>query len=56
MRKAFKYRLYPTNEQEQALAEMLNTHRHLYNRALAERKTAWEERQESVRRATNRRI
>lgn len=48
MRKAFKYRLYPTNEQEQALAEMLNTHRHLYNRALAERKTAWEERQESV--------
>ncbi len=27
---------------------MLNTHRHLYNQALAERKTAWEERQESV--------
>ena len=48
MRKAFKYRLYATNEQEQALAEMLNTHRHLYNRALAERKTAWEERQVSV--------
>lgn len=48
MRKAFKYRLYPTKEQEQALAETLDTHRHLYNRALAERKTAWEERQESV--------
>ncbi|HEY7091695.1 MAG TPA: transposase, partial [Ktedonobacterales bacterium] len=48
MRKAFKYRLYPTNEQEQALAETLNTHRHLYNRALAERKAACEERQESV--------
>jgi putative transposase len=48
VRKAFKYRLYPTKEQEQALAEMLNTHRHLYNRALAERKTAWEERQALV--------
>jgi putative transposase len=48
VRKAFKYRLYPTAQQEQALAEMLETHRHLYNRALAERKTAWDERQESV--------
>jgi putative transposase len=47
-RKAFKYRLYPTAEQERALAKMLETHRHLYNRALAERKSAWEERQESV--------
>jgi putative transposase len=47
-RKAFKYRLYPTAEQERTLAEMLETHRRLYNRALAERKTAWEERQESV--------
>jgi putative transposase len=46
--KAFKYRLYPTDEQDRALAEMLETHRRLYNRALAERKTAWEERQESV--------
>jgi putative transposase len=48
VRKAFKYRLYPTAQQEQSLAEMLTTHRHLYNRALAARKTAWEERQESV--------
>jgi putative transposase len=48
VRKAFKYRLYPTEQQEQAMAEMLDTHRHLYNRALAERKTAWEERRESV--------
>jgi putative transposase len=30
------------------MAEMLETHRRLYNRALAERKAAWEERQESV--------
>jgi Helix-turn-helix domain len=48
MRKAFKYRLYPTAEQERALAEMLDTHRHLYNRALAERKTAWEEERRTV--------
>ncbi|HEY7091670.1 MAG TPA: transposase [Ktedonobacterales bacterium] len=48
MRRAFKYRLYPTAKQEQMLVEMLETHRHLYNRALAERKTAWDERQESV--------
>jgi putative transposase len=46
--KAFKYRLYPIKEQEQALAEMLETHRRLYNRALAERKSVWDERQESV--------
>jgi putative transposase len=48
IRKAFKYRLYPTKQQEQAMAEMLETHRRLYNRSLAERKTAWEERRESV--------
>jgi putative transposase len=48
VRKAFKYRLYPTAQQEQAMAEMLETHRRLYNRALAERKTAWDERQQSV--------
>src|SRR5262249_18412762 len=41
-------RLYPPAGQEQALAEMLETHRRLYNRALAERKSAWEERQQSV--------
>jgi putative transposase len=48
VRKAFKYRLYPTAEQEHAMAAMLDTHRHLYNRALAERKTAWEQSCESV--------
>jgi putative transposase len=48
VRIAFKYRLYPNEQQDQALAEMLDTHRHLYNRALAERKAAWEEEQRSV--------
>ena len=48
MRKAFKYRLYPIKEQEQALTETLETHRRLYNQALAERKTAWMERREPI--------
>jgi putative transposase len=40
--------LYPTRQQEAAMVTMLETHRHLYNRALAERKTAWEQEQRSV--------
>lgn len=49
MRKAFRYRLYPTRQQTRAMIQMLDTHRHLYNRALAERKDAWEQDQRSVR-------
>lgn len=48
MRKTFKYRLFPTRQQAESLAKMLDTHRHLYNRALAERKQTWEEEQRSV--------
>lgn len=48
MYKAFKYKLYPTRQQEAALAMMLETHRHLYNHALAERKEAWERERHSV--------
>lgn len=48
MRKAFKYKLYPTRQQDAAMRTMLDTHRHLYNRALAERKDAWEQEQRSV--------
>jgi putative transposase len=48
MRKAYKYRLYPTKQQVQALETMLETHRRLYNRALAERKDAYEQAQRSV--------
>jgi putative transposase len=47
-RKAFVSKLRPTKAQEAVLEETLDTCRHLYNRALAERKEAWEERQESV--------
>lgn len=42
MRKSFKYRLYPTRKQTDTMAEMLETHRHLYNDALAQRKDAYE--------------
>ncbi len=48
MRKSFRYRLYPTRQQTRAMLQMLDTHRHLYNRALAERKDAWEQEQRSV--------
>lgn len=48
MRKAFKYRLYPTRQQDAAMSAMLETHRRLYNDALAERKHAWEQAQRSV--------
>jgi putative transposase len=48
MRRAFKYRLYPTRQQDAAMRAMLETHRRLYNAALAERKQAWMHAQRSV--------
>lgn len=48
MRKAFKYKLYPTRQQQSAMTTMLETHRRLYNDALAERKQAWAQEQRSV--------
>ncbi len=48
MRRAFHYRLYPTRQQARAMNQMLNTHRHLYNRALAERRDAWEQEKRGV--------
>jgi putative transposase len=48
MRKAFKYRLYPTRQQQTAMTAMVETHRRLYNDALAERKQVWEQEQRSV--------
>jgi putative transposase len=48
MRRAYKYRLYPNRKQERALTTMVETHRHLYNRALAERKNAYEQEKRSV--------
>src|SRR5690242_9868022 len=44
-----QYRLYPTNEQRRLLDQQLQECRWLYNRLLEDRKTAWEQRGESVR-------
>ena len=48
MRKAFQYRLYPTVAQAAKLQATLDECRWLYNHLLAARKTAWEERQETL--------
>jgi hypothetical protein len=37
----YTYELRPTEAQDAALTATLDTCRHLYNRALAERKDAW---------------
>ena len=42
VRKTFKYKLQPTPEQEQAMANVLWRCRELYNAGLEERKVAWE--------------
>ena len=46
--KAFKYRFYPTAEQETLLRRTMGCARLVYNRALAARTEAWYERQERV--------
>ena len=48
MRKAFKYRMYPSLSQTEALAAMLETHRRLYNSALKERQEVYESEKCSV--------
>src|SRR5262245_53749330 len=49
MRKTFKYRLYPTKQQQRLLEQQLEECRWLYNHVLAQRKMAWEECQQSLR-------
>jgi putative transposase len=41
MRRAYKFRAYPTRRQEQRARALLDAHRHLYNAALEERREAW---------------
>jgi putative transposase len=48
MERAFKYRVYPTPEQETLLRRTLGCVRLVYNKALAHRTEAWYERQERV--------
>src|SRR5690242_13388335 len=49
MRKTFKYRLYPNKRQQRLPEQQLEECRWLYNHLLAERRDAWEQRQESLR-------
>ncbi|WP_242038994.1 RNA-guided endonuclease InsQ/TnpB family protein [Anabaena lutea] len=48
MEKAYRYRFYPTTEQEQILRRTIGCVRLVFNRALAARTEAWYERQERV--------
>ncbi|MCL6749685.1 transposase [Nostoc sp. CCCryo 231-06] len=48
MQKAFKYRFYPTPEQEILLRRTMGCARLVYNRALAARTEGWYERQEKI--------
>ncbi|MCA1730853.1 MAG: transposase [Actinobacteria bacterium] len=48
MKKAFNYRLYPNRSQAEALDAMLETHRRLYNDALAERRDVYESEEHTV--------
>jgi putative transposase len=41
MRRAYKFRAYPTWRQENRARDMLDAHRQLYNAALEERREAW---------------
>jgi putative transposase len=48
MEKAYRYRLYPTTEQEQLLRQTMGCVRLVYNKALAARTEAWYEKQERI--------
>lgn len=48
MHKTFKYRIYPTGKQTTAIDETLETHRRIYNNALNQRKTGYEQFKESI--------
>jgi putative transposase len=45
----FKYRLYPAKQQQRLLGQQLEECRWVYNHLLAQRRDAWEQRQESLR-------
>ena len=49
MRRAYKFRVYPTSGQASRLAQCLRDHQRLYNAALEERREAWRMRRASIR-------
>lgn len=48
VKRAYKYRFYPSDEQAQQLAQTFGCVRYVYNRALAERSRAWTQEQRRV--------
>ena len=48
VRRAYKYRFYPTPEQAEQLSQTFGCVRYVYNRALAERSRAWTQEQRRV--------
>lgn len=48
MKRAYKYRFYPTDEQARQLVSTFGCVRYVYNRALAERSRAWTQEQRRV--------
>lgn len=48
VKRAYKYRFYPTDEQAQQFAQTFGCIRYVYNRALAERSRAWSQEQRRV--------
>jgi putative transposase len=48
VRRAFKFRVYPTRPQEHRAVRLLADHCDLYNAALEERREAWRMRRASV--------
>ena len=48
MLKAYKYRIYPTNEQKEQIAKTFGCCRFVYNRTLAYRKEAYEKEKKTV--------
>lgn len=48
VKRAYKYRFYPTSEQVEQLARTFGCVRYVYNRALAERSRAWTQEQKRV--------
>lgn len=48
VKRAYRYRFYPTDEQVQQLAQTFGCVRYVYNRALAERSRAWTQEQRRV--------
>nr|WP_321498578.1 transposase [uncultured Methanolobus sp.] len=52
MRKTYKFRIYPTKPQQKQMEHSLEICRQVYNRTLAERKTAYEDRGETLSKYT----